>query len=48
LTIAKNVGYFDNVDLNANLNVNLDLDKRGVTYELLRDKFIVLNDNSMA
>lgn len=36
LRIAKNVGYFDDVDLNANLNVNVD--KRGVTYELLRDK----------
>ncbi len=43
LTIAKNVGYFDNVDLNVdvnncNANINLDLDKKGVTYEILRDK----------
>ena len=38
LRIAKNVGYFDDVDLNANLDVNVDVDKRGVTYEVLRDK----------
>lgn len=34
LKIAKNVGYFDDFDLNANLG----LDKRGVTYDVLKDK----------
>ena len=34
LTIAKNVGYFNNLNLNDNANLN----KRGVTYEVLMEK----------
>ena len=41
LLIAKNVGYFENLDVNLdvnNCNNNVDLEKKGVTYEILRDK----------
>lgn len=41
LKIAKNVGYFDNLDVdnrNDNLNDNLNPNKGEVTYEVLMDK----------
>lgn len=41
LKIAKNVGYFDNLDANNrndNLNDNLNPNKGEVTYEVLMDK----------
>ena len=44
LKIAKNVGYFDNVDLNVDLNVNkgnVDINDNlnvGLTYEVLVEK----------
>lgn len=37
LTIAKNVGYFDNVDVD-NRNDNLNPNKWEVTYEVLMDR----------
>ena len=43
LKIAKNVGYFDNLDVdnrNDNLNDNLNPNKGEVTYEVLMDRKI--------